>query len=53
MHDGFIHIIRPREEYEEKVNMVSGCPGEFRIFYVEHMNEYLVQLHATFCHMTG
>ena len=51
--EGLIHIIRPREEYEEEVNMVSGCPGEFRIFDVEYMNEDLVQLHATFFHMAG
>ena len=53
MDDGLIHIIRPRAEYEEEVNMVSGCPGEFRIFDVEHMNEDLVQLHATCCHSAG
>ena len=53
MNEGLIHIIRPREEYEEEVNMVSGFPGEFRIFYMEYMNEDLVQLHATFVHMAG
>ena len=53
MDEGLIHIIRPRAEYEEEVNMVSGCPGEFKIFDVEYMNEDLVQLHATFCHMAG
>ena len=26
MDEGLIHIIRPRAEYEEEVNMVSGCP---------------------------
>ena len=31
MDGGLIHIIRPREEYEDKVNIVSGCPREFRI----------------------
>ena len=29
--EGLIHIIRPREEYEEEVNMISGCPREFKI----------------------
>ena len=53
MDEGFIHIIRPRSEYEEEVNMVFGCPREFRIFDVEHMNDDLIQLHSTFCHMTG
>ena len=53
MDEGLIHIIRPRAEYEEEVNMVSGCPGEFRIFDVDYMNADLVQLHATFCHMAG
>ena len=53
MDDGLIHIIRPREEYKEEVNMVSGCPGEFRIFDVEHLNEDLVQLHATFWRTVG
>ena len=53
MDEGLIHIIRPRAEYEEEVSMVSGCPGEFRIFDVEYMNEDLVQLHATFYHMAG
>ena len=33
--------------------MVFGGPGEFRIFDVNHMNNDLVQLHATFCHMDG
>ena len=32
MDEGLIHIIRQRDEYEEDVNMVYGCPGEFRIF---------------------
>ena len=53
MDEGLIHIIRPRLEYEEEVKMVSGCPREFRIFDVEHMNEDLLQLHATFYHMVG
>ena len=53
MDEGLIHIIRPRAEYEEEVNMVSKFPGEFRIFDVEHMNDDLVQFHATFCHMAG
>ena len=53
MDEGLIHIIRPRAEYEEDVNMVFGCPGEFRIFDVNHMNDDLVQLHTTFCHMDG
>ena len=53
MDEGLIHIINPRVEYEEEVNMVSGFPGEFRIFYMEYMNEDLVQLHATFYHMVG
>ena len=29
MDEGVIHIIRHREDYEEELNMVSGCPGEF------------------------
>ena len=33
--------------------MVSGCLGEFRILDVEYMNDDLVQLRATFCHMAG
>ena len=33
--------------------MVYGCPGEFQIFHVNYMNDDLVQLHATFCHMEG
>ena len=53
MDESLIHIIRPRVEYEEEVNMVSGCPGEFRIFDVEYKNEDLMQLHATFFHMDG
>ncbi|CAI8617493.1 unnamed protein product [Vicia faba] len=53
MDEGLIHIIRPRAEYEEEVNMVSECPGEFRIFEVEHLNEDLVQLHATFFRTAG
>ena len=53
MDEGLIHIIGPREEHEEEVNMVSGCPGEFRSFDLEHLNEDLVRLHATFCHTAG
>ena len=53
MDKGLIHIIRPREEYEEDMNMVFGCPGEFHIFDVNHMNDDLIQLHATFSHMDG
>ena len=46
--EGLIHIIRPRAKYEEDVNMVFGCLGEFQIFDVNHMNDDLVQLHVTF-----
>ena len=53
MDEGLIHIIRSREEYEEEVNMVFGCPGEFQIFDVDHMNDDLMQLHATFFLMAG
>ena len=53
MGEDLIHIIRPRAEYKEDVNMAFGCPGEFWIFDVDHMNDVLVQLHATFCHMDG
>ena len=53
MDEGLIHIIRPRAEYEEEVNVVFGCPGEFRMFEVEHLNEDLIQLHATFCRNAG
>ena len=53
MDEGLIHIIRPRAEYEEDVNMVYGSPDEFQIFDVNHMNDDLVQLHTTFCHMGG
>ena len=42
MVEGLIHIIRPTTEYEKEVNMVSGCPGEFIIFDVDHLNEDLV-----------
>ena len=51
MDEGLIHIIKPRAEYEEEVNMVYGCPNEFYIFDVNCMNDDLVQLNATFCHM--
>ena len=53
MDEGLIHIIRPREEYKEEINMFSGCLGEFRIFEVEHLNEDIILLHATFCRTTG
>ena len=53
MDEGLIHIIRPGAEYKEDVNMVYGCPSEFWIFYVNYMNDDLVQLHATFWHMDG
>ena len=29
MDEGLIHIIIPRVEYEEEVNMFYGCPGDF------------------------
>ena len=51
--ESLIHIIKPREEYEEEVNMVYGCLGVFIILYVEHMNDDLVQMHVTSCHMAG
>ena len=35
------------------MNMVYGCPKEFRIFDMNHMNDDLVKLHATLCHMDG
>ena len=53
MDEGLFHIIRPRAEYEEEVNMVFGCPTEFHIFDMDHMNDDLVQLHSTFYHMDG
>ena len=53
MYEGVIHIIIPRDEYEEDVNMVYGCPDEFQIFDVNYMNDDLVQLNATLCHMDG
>ena len=51
MDESLIHIIKPRAEYEEYVNMVYGCHGEFHIFDVNCMNDDVVQLHATFFHM--
>ena len=53
MNKGLIHIIKPREDYEEDVNMVFGGPGEFWTFDVKHMYDDLVQLHATFFLMDG
>ena len=41
MDEGLIHIIRLMEEYEEEVNIVVRCPGEFRSFDVEQMNDDL------------
>ena len=31
------------------VNMVVGCPGDFRIFYVNLVRGYLVKMHAYLC----
>ena len=53
MDEGLIHIIRPRDEYEDEVNMVCGYPTEFQIFDINYMDDDLVQLHATFYHMDG
>ena len=42
MDEGLIHIMMPREEYKEDMNMVFGCPKEFWIFDVDHMNDDLM-----------
>ena len=46
-------FVKKKEGETNVVNMVFGCPGEFKIFDMEHMNDDLVQLHATFCHMAS
>ena len=51
--EGLIRILRTKAEYEEEVNMVYGCPDEFRIYDAKDMVDNLVQLHANFFYMPG
>ena len=34
---------------ENVVNMVTGCPGDFRIFYINLVRRDLVKMHANVC----
>ena len=35
----------PKHEGENVVNMVAGCPGDFRIFYIKLVTGDLVKMH--------
>ena len=35
------------------VNMVHGCPGQYQVFDINLVRADLVQMHATFCGMSG
>ena len=36
----------PKHEGVNAINMVSGCPGDFRIFDINLVREDLVKMHA-------
>lgn len=34
------------------MNMVDGCPGEYRVYDVRHIRRYLVELHKNLCEIS-
>ncbi|KAI5409054.1 hypothetical protein KIW84_054752 [Lathyrus oleraceus] len=39
----------PLPEHEKSVNMVQGCPGKYKVKYVSHIRQSLVELHRLLC----
>lgn len=36
----------------ETMNMVEGCPGKYRVFYVNLIRRSLVEMHASLCKLS-
>ncbi|KAI5389174.1 hypothetical protein KIW84_074722 [Lathyrus oleraceus] len=39
----------PLPEHGNSVNMVQGCPGKYKVKYVSHIRQSLVELHRLLC----
>ncbi|KAI5430618.1 hypothetical protein KIW84_034997 [Lathyrus oleraceus] len=39
----------PLPEHEKSVNMVQGCPGKYKVKFVSHIRQSLVELHRLLC----
>ncbi|KAI5424164.1 hypothetical protein KIW84_030397 [Lathyrus oleraceus] len=39
----------PLPEHRKSVNMVQGCPGKYKVKYVSHIRQSLVELHRLLC----
>ncbi|KAI5399211.1 hypothetical protein KIW84_064552 [Lathyrus oleraceus] len=39
----------PLPEHGKSVNMVQGCPGKYKVKYVSHIQQSLVQMHRLLC----
>ncbi|KAI5402156.1 hypothetical protein KIW84_066564 [Lathyrus oleraceus] len=39
----------PLPEHGKSVNMVKGCPGKYKVKYVSHIRQSLVELHRLLC----
>ncbi|KAI5411788.1 hypothetical protein KIW84_056743 [Lathyrus oleraceus] len=39
----------PLPEHGKSVNMVQGCPGKYKVKYVSHIRQSLVELHRLLC----
>ncbi|KAI5390126.1 hypothetical protein KIW84_075450 [Lathyrus oleraceus] len=39
----------PFPEHGKSVNMVQGCPGKYKVKYVSHIRQSLVELHRLLC----
>ncbi|KAI5443000.1 hypothetical protein KIW84_011878 [Lathyrus oleraceus] len=39
----------PLPEHGKSVNMVQGCPGKYKVKYVSHIRQLLVELHRLLC----
>ncbi|KAI5388566.1 hypothetical protein KIW84_074306 [Lathyrus oleraceus] len=39
----------PLPEHGKSVNMVQGCPGKYKVKYVSHIQQSLVQMHHLLC----
>ncbi|KAI5404416.1 hypothetical protein KIW84_051545 [Lathyrus oleraceus] len=39
----------PLPEHGKSVNMVQGCPGKYKVKYVSHIRQSLVELHYLLC----
>ena len=39
----------PLPEHGKSVNMVQGCPGKYKVKYVSHIRQSLVEMHRLLC----